>query len=190
MATNFNKIIAKLPQLISILSKINSADIKYGLYAGSHVSILTSNRVPTDVDFLVADEDFIKLKKLFPFAKEKNYDDGKFLYIGEHDEIKCMSFGGLKIGNFRYFFRLSNLCWENTNLIEGDGFKVRVLNEVDTILSKAMLQRGKDLGKHDLEDIEAILQTQDIDKEYLKKRLLEVNPDERLIKVLKKFGLI
>ena len=40
---NFNKIIIKLPQLISILSELNSTGIKYGLYAGSHVAILTSN---------------------------------------------------------------------------------------------------------------------------------------------------
>lgn len=187
---NFNKIVVKLPQLTSILLKINSTDIKYGLYAGSHVSILTSNRVPTDVDFLVADDDFVKLKNLFPFAQTKDYGDAKFLYIGKHDEIEFMSFADVNIGSSHYNFRLSDLCWKKSGVVDGVDYKVRVLNEVDTILLKAMLQRGKDLGKHDFEDIEAILQQQSIDKEYLSKRLLEVKQDQRLLDVLKKFELI
>lgn len=189
-AENFNKIVVKLPQLTSILSKINSTDIKYGLYAGSHVAILTSNRVPTDVDFLVADDDFVKLKNLFPFAQTKDYGDAKFLYIGKHDEIEFMSFADVNIGDSHYNFRLSDLCWKNSGVVEGDDFKVSVLSEIDTILLKAMLQRGKDLGKHDLEDIETILQQQNINKEYLNKRLLEVNQDQRLLDVLKRFELI
>ena len=82
-AENFNTILGKLPQLTSVLSKINAAGIRYGLYAGSHVSILTSNRVPTDVDFLVADEDFAALKTLFPSAQEKDCDFAKLLYMGK-----------------------------------------------------------------------------------------------------------
>ncbi len=190
VAENFNKIIIKLPQLISVLSVLNSTDIKYGLYAGSHVAILSSNRIPTDVDFLVADEDFSKLKILFPFAQFKDSENAKFLYVDENHKIEFMSFADVDINGSHYNFRLSDLVWENSSLLSGDNFKVRILNEVDTILLKAMLQRGKELGKHDLEDIEAILRTKTINKEYLSQRLVEVRQDERLLSVLAKFKLV
>lgn len=187
---NFNKIIVKLPELTAVLVELNSTDIKYGLYAGSHVAILTSNRIPTDVDFLVADEDFAKLINLFPLAQVKNSGNAKFLYVGTNNDIEFMSFADVNIDGSHYNFRLSDLVWENSSLLSGDNFKVRILNEVDTILLKAMLQRGKELGKHDLEDIEAILRTKTINKEYLSQRLVEVRQDERLLSVLAKFKLV
>jgi len=187
---NFEKIIRKIPFLVSVLSKINEAKIKYGLYAGSHVSILTSNRVPTDVDFLVSDKDTQKLKSLFPFAKTKDYGDGAFLYIGESDEIEFMSFADVNLANSHYTFRLTDLCWKHTDLLKSNDFSVRLLNAVDTLLLKAMLQRGKDKGKHDLEDIKALLKHCTVDKRYLSERLLEVGENERLIGVLKKFSLV
>jgi hypothetical protein len=190
IANNFRKIINRYPQLLSILSKLNSSNIKYGLYAGTHTSILTSNRVPTDVDFLIADEDFVKLKKLFPLAKTKAIYNAEFLWLGENNEIDFMSQANAIIGDSHYLFRLTDLCWDNSELIESDDFEVRVLNKADTILLKAMLQRGKERGKHDLEDIKAITEQYPIDKGYLNKRLKEVNPDERLLSVLRKFDLI
>lgn len=187
---NFEKIIRKVPFLVSVLSKINEANIKYGLYAGSHVSILTSNRVSADVDFLVSDKDAQKLKHLFPFAKTRDDGDGAFLYIGKHDEIEFMSYADVNLANSHYDFRLTDLCWKHIDLLEGDGFSVKLLNVVDTLLLKAMLQRGKDKGKHDLGDIEALLKHCEIDKRYLSGRLLEVGEDERILGVLKKFGLV
>jgi hypothetical protein len=164
---NFNKIIIKLPQLISILSELNSTDIKYGLYAGSHVAILTSNRIPTDVDFLVADEDFSKLINLFPLAQVKDSGNTKFLYADKNNKIEFMSFANVDIKDSHYSFRLSDLVWKNSDLLVGDNFKVRILHEVDTILLKAMLQRGEEVGKHDLEDIKAILQAKNKENENL-----------------------
>lgn len=189
-AANFKKLIEKFPQLTSVLSKINEAQIKYGLYAGSHVFVLSANRPPIDVDFLVADEDFAKLKELFPASHIKDIGNAKFIYLDGRDDIEFMSFADVNAENSHYNFRLTNLCWENSSSIEGENFKVKVLNEVDTILLKAMLQRGEDIGKHDIEDIETILKYKTVDKEYLQKRLLEVNQDERLLSVLKKFELI
>ena len=190
---NFEKISARFPGLTPVLSAINSASIRYGLHGGSHVSLLTSNREINDLDFLVADEDFNRLKRLFPEAKTKDrgkYGSALFLIIGQNEELEFFSHTDFDIAGSHYTFRLSEACWNHTRLIKSGGQEIRLLNEVDTILQKAMLQRKEKEGKHDLEDIEAILQNREIDKEYLQTRLSEINPDERLLKILRKFQLI
>lgn len=188
--SNFKKIIKKIPFLFSVLSKINQNEIRYGLYAGSHVSILTSNRNPTDVDFLVSDQDAQKLKDIFPFAKTSDFGNGLFMYIGKHEEIEFVSFSDISHFASHYSFRLTDLCWRHTNTLKAKDFSVRLLNVVDTLLLKAILQRGKEEGKHDLKDIEALLKYCRIDKNYLLKRLAEVGSDDRLIHLLKKYDLI
>jgi len=72
---NLRVLISKNPDLHEVLTKLNANNIRYGLYAGVHVAILTDNRIPTDIDLLVYDDDIAKLKTLFPNAKVK--DDGK-----------------------------------------------------------------------------------------------------------------
>ena len=187
---NFNKILDKNPFLKSVLLELNKSGIKYGLYAGSQVSILTSNRVPTDIDFLVADEDMLKLKKIFPFALTKDCGDGLFLYIGRNNEIEFMAQDNIIMAGSNYTVRLTDLCWNNTTLLEGNDFKLRLCNVVDTILLKSILQRGKEKGKHDLEDIEALMNVCAIDKTYLEQRLLEIKGDQRVRDVLKKFNIV
>ncbi len=187
---NFNKILDKNPFLKSVLLKLNNSGIKYGLYAGTQVSILTSNRMPTDIDFLVADEDILKLKEIFPFALTKDCGDSLFLYIGRNEEIEFMSQDNINIDGSNYTFRLTDLCWKNTTLLKGKDFEFRLCNVVDTILLKSILQRGKEQGKHDLEDIEALMKVCEIDKKYLEQRLLEIKGDQRVIDILKKFDII
>jgi hypothetical protein len=64
-------------------------------------------------------------------------------------------------------------------MLEGEGFQVCLCNPVETILLKAMLKRGANENKHNLEDIRDLLKVVEVDKSYLNERLLEVNADER-----------
>ena len=65
--------------------------------------------VPTDVDFLVHDDDLTKLRATFPFARTKDLGDGMFLYVGEGDVIEFMGAADVVIGNAVYPFRLTDL---------------------------------------------------------------------------------
>lgn len=87
---NFEKVLIKFPGLADVLTKLEAAHIRYGLYGGGYVALLTSNREINDLDFLVADDDMIRLKKLFPAAKTKNqgkYGPCSFLIIGDGEEF-------------------------------------------------------------------------------------------------------
>lgn len=187
---NFKKILVSNPKLQDILQALNNNHIKYGLYAGAYVSIITSNRTPTDVDILIADEDFEKLKKLFPNSLIKKMPDAIFLYPNKDQTIEFMANADIDIGTSHYKFRLTDLAWENTSILNENGCAVRLCNPVDTILLKAILQRGLSEDKHDLGDIDDLIKKVRINKFYLKKRLNQINSDNRIFNVLENFNLI
>ena len=192
--TNLKKLLDKIPNLRSVIETLNKNNIKYGLYAGAHVAVLTSNRESTDVDLLVADEDFDKLKELFPNSVIKggksNISDGIFLYPGGEEKIEFMANANMIEDGKKYPNRLTEAVWNKVVRYEVDGLTFLMLDPVDTVVMKAILQRGKGQGKHDIEDIEAIVNVIDLDKEYLKARLKEVEADKRVFRVLKKLNLI
>lgn len=181
------------PLSSDLIKKLESGGIRYGLYAGAYVALITDNRVPTDFDFLVADEDFEKLKTLFPNSQlngDEKKSGGVFLYPSEDRKIEFMSKATVDIEGSHYKFKLTDLAWQNVSEMKINGINTKLCNPVDTILLKAMLQRGADKGKHDLEDIEALLKFVTIDKNYLSQRLVECGSDERLLGVLRRFNLI
>jgi hypothetical protein len=142
------------------------------------------------VDFLVSDEDFPKSKSIFAGSTDKQMEETSFLYPYGNKKIELMTMARYDFGDSHYSFRLTDLAWEHTSVLESEGIQARLCNPVETILLKAMLQRGAYENKHDLEDIADLIGVVDIDKNYLDKRLIEINADERLLKVLIKFQLI
>jgi hypothetical protein len=189
-ADNLSLLLQAIPSLDQVIIQLNTAQIRYGIYAGAYVSIVTSNRLAKDVDFLVADEDFPKVKTLFSDSSEKQIDITTFLYPQGNKKIELMTMAWYNFGDSHYSFRLTDLAWKHTSVLECKGIQVRLCNPVETILLKAMLQRGEKENKHDLEDIEDLLKVVTVDQAYLNERLLEVNADERFFKVLEKFHLL
>lgn len=187
---NLKKILANNSKLQDIIQALNNNHIKYGLYAGAYVSIITSNRTPTDVDILIADEDFEKLENLFPGSLIKKMPDARFFYPYKDQAIEFMTNANVNIKKSHYKFRLTDLAWRNASILKSGQYLVRLCNPVDTILLKAMLQRGRDEGKHDLEDISDLIKKIRIDKTYLKKRLDQVNSDDRIFSILKTMELV
>jgi hypothetical protein len=187
---NFEQLLRSIPSLSKTLSQINDANIRYGLYAGAYVSVMTSNRPAKDVDFLVADDDIEKARSLFPGCDKKEMGVTTFLYPFNEHRIDLMSGADYDIADSHYPFRLTQLAWEHATVLKGKDFKVCLCNPIDTILLKVMLQRGMDQGKHDLQDIEDLLKVLTVDRSYFARRLAELNPDERLDKALKNLKLL
>lgn len=186
---NYRFLLEAVPGLMSVVEILNKNHIKYGIYSGSYAYIVSANRVPTDVDVLVADEDIPKVRKLFSASR---YIDEKYclyLYPYEDKRIEIISRSVVKIGDAMYRFKLTELAWQHTREIAEENFRVRLCNPVDTILLKAVLQRGANQGKFDFSDIEAILAKEDIDIGYLAERVREVGMDHRLGVVLQKYHL-
>jgi hypothetical protein len=186
---NLQTLIHKNPALSYVLPKLNEATIRYGLYAGAHVAVLTGNRTPTDVDLLVHDEDLLSLRSLFPFAKTTDLGDGVFLYIGKNDLVEFMGSANVVKNGHIYPFRLSDEAVSRVITYQVDDFPVKLVDPVDSILLKSLLQRGADQGKHDVEDIQAMLEAVKIDTPYLRKRLEETQALDAAAPLLSKLGV-
>lgn len=184
------KLTRSVPFLGKVIAKLNHNNIRYGIYSGSFAAIASDYRHTNDIDIVVHDEDILTVKRLFPFARTKDIGCAVFLYIGENDEIEIVAQSDVQIGEHIYKFRLTELAWKHSRrLVVGD-LEVSVLNPIDTILMKSVLQRGQEQNKFDLEDIEQIIQFAEINKKYLLARLQEINADSRVFTLLHKYNLV
>lgn len=172
-----------------VLDELGRTSIRYGLYAGAHVSLLTGNRKPVDVDFLVHDDDLIELTQLFPFAKTKDSGTAIFLYIGEDDVIEFMGKANISKKGVAYPFRLTDLAAQHVTTYAEGNSKLNVVDPADTLLLKALLRRGPDQGKNDIEDIRSLLAHSKVDIPYLKARLEESGSTQIVRDTLRQFGL-
>jgi hypothetical protein len=153
------------------------------------VAVLTNNRPPTDVDFLVHDDDIDELKKLFPSARNNESESGTLLYVDDSNLIEFMARANIHKGGAVCPFRLTDLACQHEDTYNARLGTIKIVNTVDTLLLKAILQRGKDQGKHDLEDIQSVLAQTELDQEYLEARLEETNTREFTAEVWHGLGI-
>jgi hypothetical protein len=177
--------------VLDSLRVLYDQNIRYGLYAGSYVSLVSANRISPDIDLLVADEDFGKILSIFPQVIHKKKSYGEFIYLDESELVEMMAHAFVQVANSKYPFRLTDLAFKNSDDYVVDDVHIRLLNPADTILLKSMLQRGESEGKHDIEDIEALSKYASIDKQYLMQRIEESNANEpRVTELLKSLNII
>ena len=177
--------------VLDSLRVLYDQNIRYGLYAGSYVSLITANRTSLDIDLLIADEDFGKILSIFPQVIHKKKSYGEFIYLDESELVEMMAHAFVEVDKFKYPFRLTDLAFKNSEDYVVDDIHIRLLNPADTILLKSMLQRGESVGKHDIEDIVALSKYASIDKQYLMQRIEESNAnDPRVTELLKSLSII
>ena len=186
---NLRSLLQKNHVLSYVFPKLQEAGIRYGLYAGAHVAVLTGNRIPTDVDLLIYDKDLPKLQSLFPFAKTSDLGNGVFLYIGKDDLVEFMGTADVIKDEHSYPFRLTDEAVSRLSIYTIDDLDIQLVDPVDSIVLKSLLQRGTDQGKHDVEDIEAVLAAVDIDTAYLRKRLVEAKALDLAAPLFNKLGI-
>ena len=68
--------------------------------------------------------------------------------------------------------------------------KVPVIPVEDNIVLKAILQRGENEGKRDIEDIKAMLSSVKVDIAYLERRILKYGAVQLVYPLMKKLGVI
>lgn len=186
---HYRSLLQAAPRLREVIETLNQHHIQYGIYSGSYVYIATGERVPRDIDVLVADHDIPKIKGLFPACECVDKECCLFLYPFRDHKIEIVSRSVVQVGGAEYHFKLTDLAWKHTREIRCDDLRVRLCNPVDTILLKATLQRGKTEGKFDFSDIEALLRSESIDRQYLRARVREFGFTDRLLQALRSYQL-
>jgi hypothetical protein len=125
---------------------LEKAGIPWVVFAGDAAHCYGSTREITDIDVLVKLEDLKKAQAA----------------------IKSIGAEAFDVVAFPDFF-LDDEMIKRIKQRKLLGVTVPVIPVEDNIILKAKLHRGKDQGKHDVEDMEVMIKNEPIDLEYLKK---------------------
>jgi len=157
--------------LLKIKSRLRQARISWAVFAGAATSCYGSRREITDIDILVKSEDLEKAKAALKDVSMEGVDFGCGAEI-DTPQSKCS-------------FYLDDKMIERTNWRQLFGVRVPVMSVEDNIVLKAILQRGEEKGKHDIEDIETMVSHQKLDLEYLAERIRICHAEKRVNPLLR-----
>jgi predicted nucleotidyltransferase len=157
--------------------------------AGVACYLYGNNRYPTDIDVIIREIDLDKIMLLF--QRKPVFDDntlGKATKI-HLDRIELVCHLSVKEDNNLMPFNLDEEMISRIQFKKINDLVVPVLAIEDVIVFKAMLQRGKEYGKFDLEDISSIWSQNKINNEYLLKRIRACRAEVRVVTALKRIGI-
>jgi len=158
-------------KLLAIKNKFQQAGVEWVIFAGAAASCYGSKREITDIDILVRCDDLAKARTAL-----KDIDLGGF-DIGCGAEIRTAQ--GVCL------FFLDDKMVERASWRQLFGVVVPVMSMEDNIILKAILQRGEDNGKHDIEDIKSMIAHEKIDLQYLEERMDKCQAGKRVKPLLK-----
>jgi len=160
-------------KLSVVKARLDEAGVRWAVFAGAAAHCYGSIIEVTDIDILVADDDLEKAKAALKGVSLEGFDFGAGGTIPTPQGV-CSFF----------------LDEEATKRIQRKqflGVDVPVISVEDNILFKAILQRGAEEGKHDVEHIRDMIEHERIDLEYLRKRIKQCNAKKRVMPLLKQF---
>lgn len=169
----------KFPDLDATLHTLTTNNITWAIGGSGALYLLGNERIPDDVDIYVADEHHDLVDALFgctsfyytsPLEHVRNSNPG-----GDHD-LQITSDLQITANGITYHWKLDEEVL-GQSIIVGT---MRLIPVEDVLLIKALLQRGQDLGKHDIEDIRAFEQVYTLDKAYLQRRIATLGAQERV----------
>jgi predicted nucleotidyltransferase len=164
--------------LYKVARKLDDAGITWAVFAGSAAIAYGATRPLTDVDILVPVAEGARVAALFPEAQVKRRQDGTVEWI------KLPAFdilAGLTV------LDLDDQMAARLTRHEIAGVSVPVIPAEDNILLKATWGRGPEVGKHDWEDVEAMMaHLPTLDWEYLRWRADACVSQERREQILER----
>jgi ribose 1,5-bisphosphokinase PhnN len=179
------KSIAFLSKAIDILK---AQQFKWCLFGGIAANwyIVDEARIATDIDILTDISNFSQFQRSFPEMKLLNHT----LLRGEDLELRTRTIK-LNVGSERYFWEFDNVAVSKLQKIRIENLFLPAMSAEDIIIMKCILQRGKDIGKADLEDVYRLLISYKklLDQDYLIWRATKCKARNRVIECLNNLGL-
>lgn len=157
--------------------RLNRTGIRWAVFAGGAAKAYGATRPLTDVDILVPAAEAVRAEALFPEARVSQYEDGR----------QGLLLPGIDILAGLALMDLDEEMAVRLTSYEIAGISVPVIPAEDNILLKATWGRGPDEGKHDWEDVEAMMTCLDsLDWEYLFWRAEGLPPRPQVQRVLQR----
>lgn len=161
--------------------KLNGAGIRWAIFAGSAAIVYGAKRQMTDIDIIIPVADGERAATLFPESRVCRCSNGKVeaIKLSDFDLIAGLSNG--------YKLDFDNDLLLRLRRAEIDGVIVPVISPEDNILIKAIWGRGPEVGKHDWDDVKAMLYyNRKMDWDYLCRRATAGLEPNRVEEVLSK----
>ena len=167
---------APAPTFATVAARLDRAGVVWAVFAGAAATVYGASRPVADVDILVPAKESERISILFPEAIVRHDDFGSSL----DTRVTGISMPGIDIlaGLSRRTTRLSyhiDLDQEMASRCirrPSAGVMAPVIPPEDNIILKAIWGRGSEQGKHDWEDVQAMLaHLPAIDWDYLRWRL-------------------
>lgn len=162
-------------KLSAVKDRFAEAGIPWAIFAGAAAHCYGSNREITDIDILVRCEDLDRAKVALEDIDTTGFD------VGCGAEIPTPQ------GTCSFF--LDQEMTERIRWKRLYGIRVPVMSVEDNIVLKAILQRGIEEGKHDVQDIRDMIKNQKIDRQYLQRRIKKCHSQERVKPILQTLTL-
>jgi hypothetical protein len=179
--------------------RLDSAGIDYAIFSGSHAALLGGHRTTPDVDIWTDHTKWDELIAAFPdgVISDRRHTwrpgdpyDGVLVTLGQRDDIGIMAGTIIHADDVTYPSPFTDLVRANRIHTTLGGIGGWFANPADTLLFKAISQRGADKGKHDIEDIIAIARNVSLDQNYLLLRMDECEARERTLPLLVQLGIL
>ena len=164
--------------LAEIARRLDQAGITWAVFAGAAAAAYGATRPLTDVDILVPAAEGDRLAALFPEAQVDRREDGS---------ARGIQLPGFDILAGLMIMDLDTHMAARLQHHEVTGVTVPVIPPEDNILLKAIMGRGPEVGKHDWDDVQAMLaRLPSLDWEYLRWRANASAHRQRVQQALKR----
>lgn len=182
---NIASFFAQFSNFLPVVESLNDNHIDWMIGGSGCLYLHGNDRRPDDVDIYLADDQHDAADKIFGLKS--------YFYSSDQEHVRNSNPGGdhaiqltshleLKIAGRTYWFNFGEDSYlQQRQTAEFEGQTVYTLAVEDVLVIKALLQRGADVGKHDIADIHAFLAIHpDLDQDYLWRRIDSLNAQERV----------
>lgn len=174
----------RFPLLQKTLTALNGAGIPFAIGGSGCLFLLGNERLPDDVDMYLPKERHDEADGLFgiqSFQYRSSQEDVRNSNVDGDHSMQLTSGLVLTIEGKKYDLELTSDVLVMRLEAEYGGQHVFLYPPEDVLLIKALLQRGEDVGKHDIADIQNFVKVYpELRKEYLGKRVETIGAEERV----------
>lgn len=182
------RLFAEFPLLFPTVTTLNAGEIPFAIGGSGCLFVLGNARMPQDVDIFVPDE--------FHDVADQRFGIVSYPYHSEQEDVRnsnprqdhtmqLTSHLVLHVGDREYALSVQKSMLDHAMSTTYQGERVTFLPPEDVLLTKALLQRGAEVGKSDIRDIQTFLTiAPGIDREYLTDRIHSLGAEERVTGIL------
>ncbi len=172
--------------------RLDASGIPWLVWAGAAATCYGVTRPITDIDLFLQSEETDRILALFPEGQPKPARPSPQEHALDLGPLEIW-WGtlALKGGKRSYPVAFDDAMRARSTRHPLLGVAAPIMAAEDVLVCKAILQRGPERGKHDLEDIQAIIQTQGarLDLAYTKARARACDALPRVAPCLQRLGL-